>query len=105
MQVELGDYVEVDSDEGLTWVVEILEMFETTEVCTKVSSHPVTNVLIQARACTWHLAPKKMRSVPRSLTPKWRSPQVGMQVSPPVKAQPEHMRPCARWTFHTWSQR
>ena len=46
MQVELGDYVEVDTDEGLTWVVEILEMFQTTEVCTIVSVHPVTNIVI-----------------------------------------------------------
>ena len=42
MQVELGDYVEVDTDEGLTWVVEVLEMFQTTEVCTRVSVHTAT---------------------------------------------------------------
>ena len=37
LQVELGDYVEVDTDEGLTWVVEILELFQTTEVHTMTS--------------------------------------------------------------------
>ena len=56
MQVELGDYVEVDTDEGLTWVVEILEMFQTLEVCTMIYLHPVTNIVIEATAHTWHPA-------------------------------------------------
>ena len=89
MQVELGDHVEVEAEGGLLWVGEVLEMFQTTEVCLTVSLHPVTIAVMPAPACRGIPHHRKCDTFRRALHSCGAARKRWTHVVPTVMPQPE----------------